>query len=270
MFTELDFPVQLVDIPHPLKPTKERIDGRKAIIRPDTGAVLNIVSDRYQLVRHLDLFQVLGQAVDHLGIRVKDTKVRVGDGGGSAKVTWRLDRQVDIGGGDLVDLQIIGRNSYNYTAMVGLQLGGFRFICSNGLVVGKVLAAYKKRHVPSLKVEEAQRQITEMLEQQEKVSREWTRWGKIEYPTTRFAEWLNGMGDRLSKRTREEVLDYFAAQPDRVRQDLPKRYTGWEAYNSLTWAATHRVRTRTTQRALVAEEIMQDVAGEFAAAELRN
>lgn len=273
MFTALDFPVELVKIPHPTL-EGEKIQDRKAIIRTDTNRVLNIVSDRYQLVRHSDVFGVMNEAVERLGIPVKDVAVRVGDFGGLAKVEWRLDRTIQIHNGesnvgDLVDLKIIARNSYNYMSGLGLQLGAFRLICTNGMTIGRMLESFYKRHVPSLKVETALNVIVGMLEKQEMVQGEWRRWDNINYPPARLSKWLTER-EEFSKKAREEVVDYFQTQPDRTRAGLAPRFTGWEAYNSLTWFGTHRVRTRSENRVLVAQELVDQLADTFAYSELRN
>lgn len=272
MFKELDFPVQLIDIPHPLK-QGTRIPDRKAVIRTDTDEVLNIVSDRYQLVRHVDVFNAMEEAVNRLGIPVKNVEVSVGDRGGLAKVTWRLDRTLDIGNGggpDNVDLRLIARNSYNYMSLVGLQLGAFRLICSNGLMIGRMIAKAAKRHVPSLKVEAIVRDMAEMIAQQEKVRSVWKQWDHIEYLPPRLSKWLEERKETVSKKARESIVEYFQTQPDRLRAGQSPRFTGWEAYNSLTWYGTHRVQTRSQNRVLVARELVDQVAEEFAVTELKN
>lgn len=270
MFKELDFPVQLVDIPHPTK-SGSIIPGRKAIIRPDTDDVLNIVSRRYQLVSHQDVFSAMSEAVAKVGVGVTDVAIRVGDNGGSARAIWTLDRSIKVSGngvGDVVNWQIVGQNSYNYTSMVGLGLGGLRLVCTNGMRAFRLMKQNRKRHVPSLSVPKLIEEIMEVLSLSEVVERHWRRWNEIEYLPPRLSTWLTDRQEVVSKKGREEVIDYFQTQPHRLGAN--PRYTGWEAINSLTWFASHRVRTRSEQRVLVAEEMIYALAEEFAASELTN
>lgn len=276
MFKELDFPVQLVDIPHPYRPGRT-IPDRKAVIRGDNDEVLNIVSNRYQLVSHQDVFSAMSEAIEKVGVPVRNVSIKTGDGGGSARAIWTLDRSVKIsdgdandGLGDTVNWQIVGQNSYNYMSMVGLGLGGLRLVCTNGARAFRLLKQNRKRHVPSLSVPKLITEIMEVLENSAKVEYEWRRWDGLEYLPPRLNTWLESRQDVISKKAREEVVDYFHTQPNRIRE-LP-RYTGWEAYNALTWFGTHRVssRVRSERRMLVAEEMIQALAEEFAAVELKN
>lgn len=272
MFQELDFPVDLVKVPHPLH--EGMIPKRKAIVRKDTGDVLNIVSDRYQLVRHLEVFEPINEAVTLLGIGVKNVAVRLGDKGASAKVIWTLDQQIKVAGfngsSDLINVTVQARNSYDYSKMLGLQLGAFRLICSNGLTIGHLLHSYNKRHVRSLKVPEALERLTAMLSETNRVQAIWKDWEQIQYHPAQLSGWLELKPDTVSKRARLEIVDYFTRQPDRTKINLQPRFNGWEAYNAITWYGTHRVQTRSEERVLVAQEIMDQVAEQFAASQLQN
>lgn len=264
----LHFPVEMMDLPHPAR-ENEKIEGRKAIVRTDTNQILNIVSSKYKLIRHADVFGAIDEAVARVGIPILGVKSFIGDNGASAMVRWKLDMKIEVGDQDSTHVEIVGRNSYDYSKMLGLQLGAFRLICSNGATIGEILAKYVKRHTQGLKIEDALNEIQGYLNQVPKIESAWRQWNSIEYPVNRFQTWL-GSRPEVSKKMGHEITEYYQVQPDRIRAGLETRYTGWEAYNALTWFGTHRVQSRKPGRELVSKELVNSLADYFAAAELGN
>jgi hypothetical protein len=269
VFKPVSFPVDLMDIAHPTKMGK--IPNRKAIVRTDTDEVLNIVSNRYPLVRHIDVFGKMEEAIHLLGLPVMRRQVQSAYSGGYAKVVWTLDRTMEVYGhgiDDKLKVNITARNSYNYSSLVGLEFGTYRLICSNGASVGQLIASARKRHVPSLNVSVLVGEIAQMVSLSEEVATRYRAWANIEYTRERFIQWLEKKP--LSREGRQAVTDYFTTQPDRARVGAAPAYTGWEAYNSLTWFATHRVRSRNSDTLLVASERVQDLAQAFSRSELET
>lgn len=276
-FAPISFPVQLVDLPHPLGKLRglgnddqiEVVPGRKAVVRTDTREVLNIVSKKYPLVPHIEVFGAMDEAIAAVGVPVLDRKVTTAYSGGYAKTIWTLDREMLIDDArfkDAMKVTIHARNSYNYSSLVGLEMGAFRLICSNGAMIGKLLASARKRHVPSIKVPELIKQIASVLDQVEKINAMFNSWHQVEYSRDRFTQWL--AKKPLPKAGRQEIIDYFQAQPDRVRAGGEPVYTGWEAFNALTWFATHRVKSRRDDTRLLAEEKVLELAEIFSREEL--
>lgn len=270
MFEALSFPVSLHEIPHPVLAEKH-IPGRKAVVRTDTNEVLNIVSARYPLIPHADVFNAMESAIQTLGLPITKRDEKSAYSGGSAKVVWTLDKSFVLPDHDVedkLDVTITARNSYNYSSVVVLELGTRRLICTNGMTVGKLFAGTKKRHVPSIQVPELIKQITAVLERVDDVQKRMISWGAVEYPRDRMSAWLES--HPIAKPARQEILDYFTAQPDRARAGGHPRYTGWEAVNAVTWFATHRVKTRNANTLMLAEERMLELAQVFTKEELES
>lgn len=268
LFKEVSFPVELRDLPHPTK-AGSKIPGRKGIVRTDTDEVLNIVSDRYPLVPHITVFGAMEEAINLLGIAVLSRRVRSAYSGGYAKATWTLDREMvvrDHGLEDRSQITISARNSYNYSSLVGLELGVLRLICTNGMRAFVREASFQKRHTPSLNVPDLLNQITGMLEKTNEVEEKFSAWNQMEYTRERFAQWL--AKGTMSKDGRQEVLDYFSTQPDRARNGTEPVFSGWEAVNALTWFASHRAKSRNPDTLLIAAERVQDMAQAFSIEEL--
>lgn len=49
-----------------------------------------------------------------------------------------------------VKLQLIVTNSFDGSSVFTMQLGFFRFVCSNGMVVGETLHAFKRKHIGNI------------------------------------------------------------------------------------------------------------------------
>lgn len=267
MFDSLSFPVALMDIPHP-SIDQVKIPKRKAIVRTDTNEVLNIVSDSYPLIKHIDVFGPMQDAINAIGLPIIKVTERSAYSGGYARVEWELDKsfKVDDGIEDDLNVTITARNSYNYSSVVGLELGTLRWICTNGLTVGHLIAGAKKRHVPNLKVPDLIKEIVEIIAKTADVQARMTKWSTIEYPRDRFSKWLDKQ--IIAKPARQAILDYYAIQPDRVRVGGQPAFTGWEALNSISWYSTHKATARREDLLVLSQERIQGLAHKFTRDEL--
>lgn len=135
--TLLDFPV--AQTPVFLKGNKE-IEGHKAIVRSDTGAVLGLVSDQYKLVTHR---QQVEPYLERLGREGWDVnQVRLERNG--AKVYIELHNRegaVAVKVGDPVGRRLLLWNSYDGTTSVAAQGGYFVLICLNGATAPRGLVS---------------------------------------------------------------------------------------------------------------------------------
>ena len=63
-----------------------------------------------------------------------------------------------------VKLQLIVTNSFDGSSVFTMQLGFFRFVCSNGMVAGETLHAFKRKHVGNI-IEEIDSGIEKIVAQ---------------------------------------------------------------------------------------------------------
>jgi hypothetical protein len=111
------------------------------------------VSDRYQLIPTKEIagkFQELGFKVDEY----KQVRVRDGSRMGYQKHFVRLSHPEMLTSkhSDL-KLQLLVTNSHDGSSSFKLQLGIFRLVCSNGLVVGQVFESVVIRHTRKALIE---------------------------------------------------------------------------------------------------------------------
>jgi uncharacterized protein DUF932 len=234
-FKALDFPVTL----EPIFTTGAdgeatvEIPNRKALIRSDTHQVLNVVSDRYKLIPHATLFSPVADALDALSLSVEREVVETGMDGAYARMMWVFgDLEMEVRKGDPIRLALIARNSYNYEAKFDLSVGAFRLVCENGLMVPVGGAAYgmKRKHVGAFSVEAAIGEVQTYMSQTPDMIAAWKRWVKVDCSSEMLEAVLKNQ-TLIGKKASEQVLEYYGTQ----------KQTVWDAYNALTWYATHNV-----------------------------
>jgi hypothetical protein len=122
------------------------------------------LSDRYKVVPTMDVIEVL-QDYGWQPVSVKQARVQSTDNQGYQKHIVRLENPefAVVGQSETYAPQILLTNSHNGTATFNLQMGVFRLVCMNGMVVGDTYAKQKIRHVgfATAKVEQAAKVMAE-------------------------------------------------------------------------------------------------------------
>ena len=229
---DVDIPARLENI---YLEDGDRVPGRKAIVREDTRDVLNVVSDRYMLVQHKEPMEIMHEAIDALGLDVRGTKTTVGMRGGYAKVEWLLDKAIEIAPakGDVLVVSAFVRTSYDYTSAFEVGLSLLRLVCGNGMTIPETIAGMKRRHVGSFSVAEAIQQVSADLKELPEIQRILVGLTGQRVVRTRFEKWLRKQV-HLSAGAATEILDRY----DRTGG------SAWDAYNAITWYASHQVKGR--------------------------
>ena len=56
------------------------------------------------------------------------------------------DVKIEISKGDMMNPEIIIKNSYDGTSQVHILSGAFRLVCSNGMIIGTTIDKYNYKH----------------------------------------------------------------------------------------------------------------------------
>lgn len=125
----------------------------KALVREDTGDIISIVRNSYQLVPNGVLIERL---LDELS--ASDTPFRIDPSHSfvnSARMRLQITfPEVTIRDADSdIALSLFVSNSYDQSEGVRVFFGAIRAICSNGMVFGKVLAKFYGRHTSGFSVD---------------------------------------------------------------------------------------------------------------------
>lgn len=127
----LDFPVETQPIF--LAGQGNAIEGRRAVVRPDTGAVLGIVSDQYKLVSYKQTYEPYIERLGREGWTVNSVRIEA-DGSRAYVELDNVIRAVEVKPGDPVGRRLIIGNSYNGSTGIWAR-GGLRVLwCKNGAV----------------------------------------------------------------------------------------------------------------------------------------
>lgn len=127
-----------------------KIEGYQRIMRPDIGATLSIMSDKYQLVEHREAMAPAVEALGLEGWTIGSSHVE--RQGASAFVQLeKRDTGIKVVG-QQVGLRIMMRNTYDGTTSLRLSFGSLVLICSNGCVVpGKGGIGFDAHHTGDIR-----------------------------------------------------------------------------------------------------------------------
>lgn len=222
---EYMFPVEArpVTVPDGIMGSVYQIPSNyKAIVREDTNEVISIVKNSYQIVRNEELINNLLEELSLL-----DTPYRI-DRSHSFVDNNRMRLQVvfpDLTMWDSdseIALSLYLHNSYDMSEGVKFMFGAIRSICTNGMVFGKILSKYYRKHTKGFKIGNLKDALATTYDQIPAIQ---ARIRELESaPVTQ--EIMNrvekGVGKKLSKRV-------FDQNPE----------TQWIMYNNLTAYISH-------------------------------
>jgi len=144
--TNYNFPVEL----QPIYFGKNiEIPGRRAVVRTDTNTPLGVVSDGYGLIKHeavIDAFREAGKKYN-----VKESITLLNDG---AHLYYQMlfpKVEMEIAKGDIIQMMITVKNSYNGHGALQIIFGAYRLVCLNGMVIGSEFLQFQYRHMGNVK-----------------------------------------------------------------------------------------------------------------------
>jgi len=215
-------------------------DRYKAIVDRETGKLFSIVSKGYRVIRHEEAIDELEELVydnEDLGEPTITTSF-YNDGGRMCRRYRFRKVTIEIKPGDRLHPELHLFNSYDLTWPLIVLLGAFRFVCANGLVVGKKFYQFRKQHVVELERMDFKDQVTTALERFEAQAKTWRKWGARPLSLETYQKVMRAMEfgkqatETIEEKVNEDVEGFLSAgypQP-----------TVWMFYNLIAWYITHR------------------------------
>lgn len=225
-----------------LKATKKKdvlekdltLDTYKGIWNTTQNRIANVVSNQYQIIQHKDVLKNVSDCLEELNIDVEGT-VRPFRESIYADLTFKGDKEVlieDDEKGIRLGMRIV--NSYDKTSSFRLEMYGYRLICENGMVLGKVLNDVRSVtfHIGQKKTQEVIRNtvktfVAEMIESS-KVLQTYVR---------------EAMTDKIEKALVLNLLEKLFIHKkhcDAIGVELKgKLIDRWVLYNAVTSYVTH-------------------------------
>lgn len=200
--------------------------------------VFDVVSDKYHVIDHGQALDVMTEAVqDYFSDTHIQANVRSLNGGARIVASFRLPiPSVMVKKGDLTDITLSVRNSYDRSSPFIATLGGLRLVCTNGMKAGTGFGSIKAKHVgtadPEERDEEIYRALDGMVKGVPRLQELWKEWIDTKITHDEAVELLAG----------KFPGKYLAPVLDASRFPRSK----WDLYNDLTRFSTHD--TKSIQR----------------------
>lgn len=202
--------------------------------------VFDVVSDKYKVIDHASVIDTLCEAVQgYFSDTDIEPSVRSMQGGARIVATFKLPLpQIKVKKGDLTDVTLTMRNSYDRSSPFIATLGALRLACTNGMKMGTTFGSIKARHVgtadPEARDEYLHGQLDKMAKSLPAIQGLWQEWDQTKVTYDDAVELLRG---RFPRKYLDPVLS-----PEKFPRSK------WELYNDLTRFATHD--TKSIQRRL--------------------
>lgn len=226
-----EFGVSLEPVFHPMGSENRLIQTRRAIVRQDTGEAIAVVSNRYTLVPHIRILEVIEQAIQPLDVGPVPRGIYVDRNGARMRALYKFPSLADtVTDGDEVCPCIQVRNTYDGSERISMQIGAFRFVCTNLAVGGGGVFAggFVSVHAGEIPIEEMATRLSDYLTGFRDVVSLYRLWAE----TPISIDGVDAILRAVLRGRHEGVRDVMMLiPPDTV----------FRAYNQLTDYATHRL-----------------------------
>lgn len=218
-------------------------NGEQVVINKSDDHVIKTHGKDYALLKNADAFDSIQQSINNLaakghlnldGCFIKDAVVQ--KGGKVIRQYFFPAHRVTVGEGDSVILRLVVINSYDGSCNFQVQAGGFRIVCTNGLVTGEKFLSLNARHSGNMELQ--------LMTQ------------RVETTVNSFSEmglyWKNLIETPLEDKHADRIITAISTDKDKVslnkfdmfdrlytehKKDMGANY--WAMYNTLTAYSTH-------------------------------
>ena len=174
----------------------ERLDAIvRCPVQDDENYIpVGVVSKDYTLVQHIAIFDVAVQALEAANIDpdVVKAELRITEYGERMELSIYLPRNynIDPGDGHEMALRIECLNSVDGSTRFRVLMGWFRFVCSNGLIVGVTRSDVRRRHVGASPLRQVGEVLSRGMDEVDNESENFTEWRKIRIDPRQLAPWV--------------------------------------------------------------------------------
>ena len=169
---------------------------RKPLSKTERPMPVGVVSNNYSLVNHLVIAKICRDGLERAKITVDDLRYEVGLSELGEWMNLRIYlphvyafREAD--GKELL-LRLECFNSVDGTTRLVILFGWFRFVCSNGLVIGETKIDIKERHGQTLDLKEISQRLWPAFQAVEADRKRMEDWNSEKIAVSDFAKWADG------------------------------------------------------------------------------
>lgn len=214
--------------------------SKVCLFNHDRTRVFDVVSDKYHVIDHGQALDVLTEAVQgyFTDLTIVPT-VRSFNGGARVAATIKIPvAPIVVKKGDVTEVSISVRNSYDRSAPFNATLAGLRLICTNGMKTSDQFGSINAKHVgtadPAARNADIYAGLERMVQSTPELQNLWREWAETRVTYDEAVALLAG---KFPEKYLLPVLD---------TSHFPR--SKWDLYNDLTRFATHD--TKTIQRRL--------------------
>lgn len=216
------------------------IPDRKAIYRSDTNQVLGLLSDKYKILPHSQVVETTFNSLDKEKIEYQPKNIELLNNGGKLFLHLLLPEVYRVGElGDDIQMEIIISNSYDGSTSFGIELGGYRLVCSNGMRAWHKDIAVTKKHYISEPQQFIQQFFMRLTQFKDEVIPFFNSCAELGIKKSEGIELISNLA--IAKKYQREAAKEWMNESEKSL---------WALYNVLTYVATHKVRSYMISRDL--------------------
>ena len=225
--------------------------NKEALINADTGNVLGLVSPNYEVVTNKEVDDLFQEAINDLSVKnIKDHM---------DADTKRWKRQIifdderlnfEIVKSDVVGILLEIHNGFTGRTSFGYTLMGYRWMCENGMVMGKK-ELFSESYAHYVNSPEALRESFNLkFEAFQKTADVWSAWSEMQFKQAEFVKFVEyhtkptsgkATPDQyVTPKVSESIIGAY--EPMMFQHRLGENK--WGAFNVLTALATHETQAR--------------------------
>lgn len=214
----------------------QAIPSRRAIVREDTGQAIAVVSNRYVMVPHRRILDVIEQAIEPLDVGPVPRGIYVDRQGARMRAIFKFPSLASpVLGEDTICPCLQIRNTYDGSSGIAVHIGAFRFVCTNLAVGGggAFAGGFVSIHAGEIPIEMMAGQLADYLTRFDQIVQLYRQWS--EQRATR---------DDIESILKQSLQGRFDGLRGEMLWATPT--TVFDAYNRLTHHATHSMRSART------------------------
>ena len=227
---------------------------------------VGIVSNTYTLAPHLEVARLCVETIKEFGIDINKLLCELGLSALGEWMNFRIyfPEEYDFIATDNnpLKLRLECFNSVDGSSRLLLMFGWYRFVCSNGMVIGETISELRDIHNKHMDIGKIKTMVTNAMDQVNKDKNTMTQWQKMSVSDGNLTEWVDSkVANKWGKKAAFRVFhicmsghdakyaDPFesespsqktAIQLDAVPGSLEKAMNLYDVGQVLSWVATNR------------------------------
>jgi hypothetical protein len=187
----------LTDPSSELSRLNQRLDTivRKPFRDDQTFVPIGVVSKEYILVPHNKIVDIAEEALCYANIEMRNVtaELKITEYGERMNLSLYLpnDFAFDPGDGKRMALRLELFNSVEGSTRFRALMGWFRFVCSNGLIIGITKSNFRRRHIGNLKISDVSTVLLSGIKEIKAEKEDLAAWQKKSIKRDTFDKWIN-------------------------------------------------------------------------------